>query len=53
MLLWGVGGGARFALKSRHLVGYSTDPATAALQGGMVAASRVDSYCLGFGEARI
>ncbi|MDW7777249.1 MAG: hypothetical protein SCH39_13065 [Methanosarcinales archaeon] len=32
---------------------YSLDTATAALQGGMVAANRVDSYCLGFGEARI
>jgi len=35
---------ARIALNSRHLVGYSTLPATAALQGGMVAASLVDLW---------
>jgi len=35
--------GARIALNSRHLVGYSTLPATAALQGGMVAANIIDS----------
>jgi len=35
---------ARIALKSRHLVGYLTFPATAALQGGMVAASLVDLW---------
>ncbi|MBW6481406.1 MAG: hypothetical protein K0B37_18430 [Bacteroidales bacterium] len=39
--------GARIALKSRHLVGDSTFPATAALQGGMVAANIIDSCCLG------
>ncbi|MBW6518990.1 MAG: hypothetical protein K0A89_10885 [ANME-2 cluster archaeon] len=38
---------ARIALKSRHLVGYSTLPATAALQGGMVAANIIASCCLG------
>jgi len=39
--------GARIALKSRHLVGYSTLPATAARQGGMVAANIIASCCLG------
>ncbi|MDW7775925.1 MAG: hypothetical protein SCH39_06265 [Methanosarcinales archaeon] len=39
--------GARIALISRHLVGYLTFPATAARQGGMVAASIIDSCGLG------
>ncbi|MDF1531383.1 MAG: hypothetical protein SCH39_06240 [Methanosarcinales archaeon] len=39
--------GARIALNSRHLVGDSTDHATAARQGGMVAASIIDPCCLG------